>query len=167
MQGSFRRFILTVSLAAALLAFGLSACTGAAQLAGETPTPTATPAYKPTAIRPTDPPVTPTIIVVNQRIPSTNVVVMKKIGVVHAGWISIHADAGGKPVSRSLGFRQVSKGWANNVSVQITNPAGLTNKLWAMLHIDNGRIGTFEFPGPDIQIVLDGKPYQVSFTVSR
>ena len=45
-------------------------------------------------------------------------------------------------------------------------PAG--GKLWPMLHIDAGKIGTYEFPGPDAPVVVDGNIVmkQISITAA-
>jgi len=63
------------------------------------------------------------------------------------GWIVIHADNGGKP-GQILGYSPVSKGSNNNIVVNIDSSAA-TQRLFAMLHVDEGIIGSFEFPGVD------------------
>ena len=64
------------------------------------------------------------------------------------GWIVIHADDEGKP-GQILGYSSVSKGYNNNVVVDIDSSA-VTQRLFAMLHTDKGIMGSFEFPGVDI-----------------
>jgi LPXTG-motif cell wall-anchored protein len=39
-------------------------------------------------------------------------------------------------------------------------------KLWPMLHIDAGTIGTYEFPGPDAPVVVDGNIIMKQITVT-
>lgn len=63
------------------------------------------------------------------------------------GWIVIHADDKGKP-GQILGYSPVSKGSNNNIVVNIDSSAA-TQRLFAMLHVDEGIIGSFEFPGVD------------------
>jgi predicted lipoprotein with Yx(FWY)xxD motif len=63
------------------------------------------------------------------------------------GWIVIHAQADGSP-GPVLGHAPVSAGENNDISVEI-DPAGATETLYAMLHIDDGVAGEYEFPGPD------------------
>lgn len=64
------------------------------------------------------------------------------------GWIVIHAQADGRP-GPVLGHAPVAAGENQNVTVTI-DPAGATETLFAMLHIDAGTMGEYEFPGDDM-----------------
>ncbi len=70
------------------------------------------------------------------------------------GWIVIHAGDGGKNV---IGNAYVHAGANDNILVPV-KVAGITDSISAMLHVDAGKIGTYEFPGPDAPVVVDGKP---------
>ena len=70
------------------------------------------------------------------------------------GWLVIHADNKGAP-GAVLGWAPLSDGENSNVVVPI-DPAGLTPTVWAMLHIDAGVVGTYENPGPDAPVMVDG-----------
>jgi hypothetical protein len=70
------------------------------------------------------------------------------------GWIVIHAGDGGKNV---IGHAYVHAGANDNILVPV-DAAGVTDTISAMLHIDAGTIGTYEFPGADAPVVVDGKP---------
>jgi hypothetical protein len=61
------------------------------------------------------------------------------------GWIAIHSSAAGNPV---IGSVFVPAGESHNVMVKI-KPEGVTDTLLAMLHVDAGQPGVYEFPGPD------------------
>ncbi|MEP7287101.1 MAG: hypothetical protein ABI947_15210 [Chloroflexota bacterium] len=72
------------------------------------------------------------------------------------GWMAIHSTAAGFPV---IGFAPIKKGLNEGVEVTIKDPKTLTPTVLAMLHIDAGKIGTYEFPGPDAPVMgADGKP---------
>ena len=62
-----------------------------------------------------------------------------------AGWLVIHAQADGKP-GPILGKTMVATGENSDVVVEI-DLAGATETLYAMLHVDAGSEGEFEFPG--------------------
>jgi LPXTG-motif cell wall-anchored protein len=72
-----------------------------------------------------------------------------------AGWIVAHVDEGGKP-GRVIGHSAVKQGDNQNVAIQLSEAVAVGGKLWPMLHIDAGTIGTYEFPGPDAPVVVGG-----------
>jgi len=63
------------------------------------------------------------------------------------GWLAIHADEHGVP-GPVIGVRRVAQGITRDAIVQI-DPAGATGTLYAMLHVDTGAAGVFEFPAAD------------------
>jgi hypothetical protein len=65
------------------------------------------------------------------------------------GWIVIHANDATATV---LGHAPVKAGLNEGVKVKIDDPSKITPKVSAMLHIDAGTIGTYEFPGPDAPV---------------
>jgi len=65
------------------------------------------------------------------------------------GWIVIHSTAEGGPV---LGHAAVKAGLNQGVKVKIDDPKGITDQVSAMLHIDAGTKGTYEFPGADAPV---------------
>jgi len=71
------------------------------------------------------------------------------------GWIVVHLDEGGK-AGKVIGNAAVKKGESNNVVVKLSEDVPVGGKLWPMLHIDAGAIGTYEFPGPDAPVIVDG-----------
>ncbi len=70
------------------------------------------------------------------------------------GWLVIHVEADGKP-GPVIGYVQVPAGGSTDVKVTI-DPAMATAKMFAMLHVDEGVKGTYEFPGADAP-VKDGE----------
>ena len=71
------------------------------------------------------------------------------------GWIVAHLDEGGKP-GKVIGNTAVKKGESKNVVIKLSEDVPVGGKLWPMLHIDAGAIGTYEFPGPDAPVIVDG-----------
>lgn len=80
------------------------------------------------------------------------------------GWIVIHSTAQGGPV---IGHTAVKAGLNEDVKVKIDDPKTITDKVSAMLHIDAGKVGTYEFPGPDAPVIgKDGKPVSPLFSTT-
>lgn len=67
------------------------------------------------------------------------------------GWIVAHLDEGGKP-GKVLGQTAVKAGANANVVIKLSESVPVDGKLWPMLHVDAGTIGTYEFPGPDAPV---------------
>ncbi len=63
------------------------------------------------------------------------------------GWLVIHAESDGGP-GPVVGYAAVNPGTNSAVVVEIDAPAA-TSTLLAMLHVDRGSVGTYEFPGDD------------------
>ena len=71
-----------------------------------------------------------------------------------------HVDEGGKP-GKVIGNTAVKKGESNNVVIKLSEDVPAGGKLWPMLHIDAGAIGTYEFPGPDAPVIATVVPAPV------
>ncbi len=107
---------------------------------------------------------TPGLDVLNQPVVSGTVNVPDVIS-SGPGWLVIHADNNGAP-GADLGHAPVKAGLNFNVEVQIdTSKAPVGSKVWAMLHTDAGVMGKYEFPGPDVPILVNGKIVQWPFTI--
>ena len=77
-----------------------------------------------------------------------------------------HLDEGGAP-GKVIGQTAVKKGETENVAIQLSQDVPVGGKLWPMLHIDAGTIGTYEFPGADTPVpAADGKPVMKQITVT-
>jgi predicted lipoprotein with Yx(FWY)xxD motif len=91
--------------------------------------------------------VTNSVEVGNQELGDEGTVTVAEIVSASPGWIVIHAQADGSP-GPILGATQVSVGVNSDVVVEI-DTSGSTQTLYAMLHVDAGNLGEFEFPGGD------------------
>lgn len=80
------------------------------------------------------------------------------------GWIVIHADNNGAP-GDVIGWAAVEDGENLDVVVEIDVDAA-TETLYAMLHADLGVEGTYEFPGADVPVQVDGQVLTPAFTVT-
>lgn len=81
------------------------------------------------------------------------------------GWIVIHAQADGKP-GPILGYSQVVDGENRETMVDVDASAA-TDTLYAMLHVDAGQLGAWEFPGgPDTPVTVGEQIVTPAFQVS-
>ncbi len=80
-----------------------------------------------------------------------NTVVLPSVTAAADGWLVIHNDdgMGGIVLPGIIGKVMVSKGVNTNVTVQLDAGVTITpgQKLFPMLHLDNGIIGEYEFDG--------------------
>jgi hypothetical protein len=106
---------------------------------------------------------TPSVTVSDQPI-TDNMVTVDMVVSSGPGWIVIHADDNGSP-GTVLGHTAVADGENTNVMVELATE-GRTDMLWAMLHQDAGTVGTYEFPGDDAPVTLDGNVVMQSFMVT-
>ena len=60
-----------------------------------------------------------------------------------------------------LGYTAVSAGKSTNVVVKVS---AIPAKMIAMLHVDKGSAGKFEFPGDDAPLMIDGKMVSAAFS---
>ncbi len=106
----------------------------------------------------------PTVEVSDQAIKDGTVTIARVVA-FEPGWLVIHADKDGKP-GPILGKTQVQSGENLNVVVSV-DTANATPRLHAMLHVDRGAMGTFEFPGgADVPVKVGGKVVNVPFNVA-
>jgi plastocyanin len=109
------------------------------------------------------PEITPSVTVEDQDA-SSGTVTVPEVTAAQLGWMVIHADADGSP-GPVIGYTQVQKGENANVTVDIDLDAA-TETLYAMLHLDAGTPGTYEFPGDDVPVKVDDSVVVKSFTVT-
>lgn len=107
---------------------------------------------------------TPSVSVSDQAIVNDTVTIAKVVS-AGPGWLVVHKDVGGAP-GPVIGYAAVKNGTNDNVVVKIDSHSG-TPTLYAMLHIDAGKVGTYEFPGPDVPVMLDGKMVSPPFKVLK
>ncbi|MBE2182055.1 MAG: hypothetical protein IAE89_01400, partial [Anaerolineae bacterium] len=83
------------------------------------------------------------------------------------GWIAIHNDANGSP-GPVVGVGAIGPGLTAGINVRVDTSI-LTPTLYAMLHIDDGQIGTYEFDGIsgfDHPTMLDGQHIAPAFVIA-
>jgi hypothetical protein len=90
-------------------------------------------------------------------------VTVQQVVIDQQGWVVIHAQENGAP-GPVIGYSQVTQGEHTDVTVEIDERQA-TDTLHAMLHIDAGEPGVFEFPGADSPLTVNGRvvvePFQV------
>jgi hypothetical protein len=106
----------------------------------------------------------PRVNVMDQRIKDGTVTIDEVLS-NGPGWLVIHSDAKGGPGS-VIGHAAAPDGLSRNVVVKI-DAKKATPTLFAMLHTDAGRVGTYEFPGPDLPVTVDDKMVDPPFRASR
>jgi glucose/arabinose dehydrogenase/plastocyanin len=105
----------------------------------------------------------PGVVVEDQEIAGESIVVAEVVS-DGPGWIVIHAEENGTfgPI---IGYSPVTDGMNTDVPVGL-EMANVTDTLYAMLHIDAGTVGVFEFPGPDEPVTVDGEVLAPAFSVA-
>jgi hypothetical protein len=104
------------------------------------------------------------IVVENQAVKSGSVLV-NVVDAVKPGWVAIFTDKNNQP-DALLGYTSVPAGESNDVKVTIDS-AKATDKMIAMLLLDAGKMGTFEYPGPDEPVKNAGIDTNVMAVFSR
>ncbi len=105
----------------------------------------------------------PSVSVADQPIKDDTVTVAKVVS-NGPGWIVIHADKNGAP-GPVLGYTAVKDGENDDVAVKLA-AEGRTETLYAMLHTDAGKVGTYEFPGADVPVAMNGAAITPAFKVA-
>lgn len=95
-------------------------------------------------------------------------VTIDSVTAAEPGWMVIHADADGGP-GPVIGQTLVPAGTTANVTVDIDLGAA-TSTLYAMLHVDTGTVGDYEFPDADPPVRVDEqvvvRPFAVQLPAS-
>lgn len=102
----------------------------------------------------------PSITVNDQQYDGTTVIIADVVS-DGPGWIAIHRQDNGL-VGPPIGFAPVKDGDNRNVAVKI-NPSQATQVMYAMLHTDEGTVGKYEFPGPDVPVMFNGQMIAPAF----
>ena len=105
----------------------------------------------------------PEVMVEDQEVIGGTVIIQRVVSPGY-GWMAIHADSNGSP-GDVIGQAPVWPGL--NIDVAVTLRADqITPTLHAMLHIDAGQQRTYEFPGPDVPVVVGDQSLTVPFQVT-
>jgi predicted lipoprotein with Yx(FWY)xxD motif len=97
--------------------------------------------------------VTNAVVAKDQALGSDNTVTIASIIADTDSWLVIHAQADGKP-GTILGKAPVRAGENSDVIIEIDS-TGATETMYAMLHVDAGVGGEFEFPNGDDVPAID------------
>ncbi|RIK29415.1 MAG: hypothetical protein DCC55_37980 [Chloroflexi bacterium] len=108
--------------------------------------------------------VTPAVTASDQESDGTSVTIANVAAAV-PGWIVIHIDADGSP-GPVLGQTAVEVGDNSDVVVALDPPLEGDTALWAMLHVDEGAAGVYEFPGADVPVRDGDMIVMTPFTAS-
>lgn len=105
----------------------------------------------------------PSVTVNDQQTDGTSVIVADAFS-QGPGWMVIHAQLNGN-IGDVIGETHLNNGDNKNIVVKI-DPAKVTPVLYAMLHVNSGIVGTYEFPGPDVPVMFNGNMVSPAFNVS-
>ena len=112
--------------------------------------------------------VTPTVVAAKVTVSDQSVdgggLTIAQVDSPGAGWLVIHVQADGKP-GAVLGYSAVKAGMNTNVAVTVDDSEA-TPVLYAMLHTDAGTVGTYEFPGADGPVMVNGEMVSPAFNVT-
>jgi hypothetical protein len=111
-------------------------------------------------------PETTGLLKASDQVISQNKIVVESTNIDQKGWVVVHKDNGNNapsvPDIISVPL-QVQSGLSKDITVQLKDDVALANgeKVWIMLHNDDGILGSYEFNGSngkDEPIVKDGQP---------
>ncbi|MEM1348672.1 MAG: hypothetical protein AAGI01_08970, partial [Myxococcota bacterium] len=89
------------------------------------------------------------VTVADQLADPANQVVVASVVSVGPGFVVLHEEDGAGVIGDAIGFEGVSDGDSADVTVSLERDAVDGETLYAMLYVDAGAEGIYEFPGPD------------------
>ena len=96
----------------------------------------------------------PDVLIVDQDVVDGEVIVARAT-VNGPGWVVVYADEDGEP-GAVIGYAPLMNGINANIMVDL-DLEKVTDQLYAVLHEDMGFVGTFEYPGDDMPVLVDEK----------
>jgi predicted lipoprotein with Yx(FWY)xxD motif len=105
----------------------------------------------------------PSIIVKDQEYDGTTVIVADAFS-QSPGWVAIHNQVNGS-MGPSIGYAHINSGDNKNIAIKIDSTQ-TSSVMYAMMHIDTGEVGKYEFPGPDVPVMVNGEMLIRTFTVT-
>ncbi len=110
---------------------------------------------------------TPSVTAARQT-PSSGSVTLQ-VTAAEDGWLALYSSGGNGEPSTLIGRAHVNRGSNGGVMVKMDTLASKAvdagGKLWGVLHVDRGVEGTFEFPGTDFEVKVNGTVVRSSFTI--
>lgn len=122
------------------------------------PAPSATPIPSPT-------PIVSSITVLAQTLAEDGQVIIAQVQTPTKAWVVVQTETAAGLPGEVLGYTAVAAGSRQDVLVKV-DPLQATHTLVASLHQDMGRNGTFEFPGADELMVVQGTAVSTTFAVT-
>jgi hypothetical protein len=105
----------------------------------------------------------PNQIVVRAQETNTGQVMIDSVTAAQDGWVVLYFMGNLDPLA-VVGYAPVRKGVSTNVKVNIESElAEPYGTMWAVLHVDQGAVGVFEWPGGDTPVYQNGAPVMASF----
>ncbi len=92
-------------------------------------------------------------------------IVVKRVVAAQDGWVNVHANTPNNTPGPGLGFAPVKAGENLNVRVKLSPVPKPGDKVWPMLHVDAGQKGMWEFPGPDVPVLVGGQIVMKQITI--
>ncbi|MGE5222263.1 MAG: hypothetical protein ACM3PY_07490 [Omnitrophica WOR_2 bacterium] len=129
-----------------------------ASMQGAMATPKTTAVPSPTAD------IAPVVKVSNQEIRGGTILIDQVIS-KGPGWIGMHMTNPDGSLGPPIGYARVNDGDNQDVLIHI-NVNLATETMEAMLHVDSGKIGVLEFPGPDQPFQYKGKMIMTPFNIT-
>ena len=80
------------------------------------------------------------------------------------GWIAIREDNGGSP-GDVIGSAFIPEGEDRDIDIMLTRDAVDGETLHAVIHVDDGEYGVFEYPGNDAEFMYNGGTIATTFFV--
>lgn len=114
-----------------------------------------------------------TLTVESQGTSGGNQVVIPELTITQSGWVVIHrsnADGTGPMVPPIIGKTKIETGTSTDVRIQLEESVANDEQLFAMLHMDTGVSGEYEFAGPDTPdqpVTVEGKVVTKPFTIQQ
>lgn len=158
--------LLTLLLLAACANESDNTPTSAATAVAVEPTATATPmpTRQPTAT-PEPTPVVPLVAVADQTIADDGEITIARVISTEPGWVVLYVPTN-NGLGEIVGYTAVQPGLNENLTVTV-DPLKTPPDLVALLHVDAGAAGTFEYPdGPDVPLAWEGARIAMPFTLA-
>lgn len=92
-------------------------------------------------------------------------VVIDKVVLPKGGYVAIYADGGGAPGQRLGVSALLMGGPSKDVRIELTKRLSSDAVVHAMLHAEDNKNRTFEFPEHDAPILSDGRVLEAAFKV--
>jgi predicted lipoprotein with Yx(FWY)xxD motif len=118
-----------------------------------------------TADKPTPSGPTPGIIVANQPIVDGKITIPEVVSVGNA-WIVVHRQNGDGTMGSMVGYTRVQDGVNKNVVIALDTKS-TSAVMYAMLHEDNAKLASPQFPGVDVPIMINGQMISPTFEITQ